>query len=250
MKRIKGRIAMKPHSLFAASMVLLGTTPVWAQTTATGSGHTGHHVTAPTPAPTKSAEIAAGATMDHGSMNMQGGPEPADARDPHAYSGGLTLETGPYALPGPRQLRLSDEHAFGSVLFDRLERVYTKDGNATAYDAQAWFGGTYDRLVVKAEGDVAKGKLEDARTEVLWGHAVASYWDTQLGVRQDSGQGPDLARFRHPRARAVLVQCRRHGLRRRLGTYGAAPVGRVRAPAHPTPDSAATNGGQSVWSAR
>lgn len=182
---------MKPHSLFAASMVLLGTTPVWAQTTATGSGHTGHHVTAPTPAPTKSAEIAAGATMDHGSMNMQGGPEPADARDPHAYSGGLTLETGPYALPGPRQLRLSDEHAFGSVLFDRLERVYTKDGNATAYDAQAWFGGTYDRLVVKAEGDVAKGKLEDARTEVLWGHAVASYWDTQLGVRQDSGQGPD-----------------------------------------------------------
>ncbi|GIX39688.1 MAG: hypothetical protein KatS3mg128_0737 [Silanimonas sp.] len=129
--------------------------------------------------------------MDHGSMNMQGGPAPADARDPHAYSNGLTLESGPYALPGPRQLRLSDEHAFGSVLLDRLERVYTKDGNATAYDAQAWFGGTYDRLVLKAEGDVAKGKLEEARTEVLWGHAIASYWDTQLGVRQDSGTGPD-----------------------------------------------------------
>ncbi len=77
------------------------------------------------------------------------------------------------------------------MLLDRLERVYTKDGNATAYDAQAWFGGTYDRLVLKAEGDVAKGKLEEARTEVLWGHAIASYWDTQLGVRQDSGTGPD-----------------------------------------------------------
>lgn len=129
--------------------------------------------------------------MDHGSMNMQGGPAPADARDPHAYSNGLTLESGPYALPGPRQLRLSDEHRFGAVLVDRLERVHTKDGNATAYDAQAWFGGTYDRLVLKAEGDVAKGKLEEARTEVLWGHAVAPFWDTQLGVRQDSGAGPD-----------------------------------------------------------
>jgi copper resistance protein B len=26
---------------------------------------------------------------------------------------------------------------------------------------------------------------------VLWGHAVAAYWDTQLGVRYDSGVGPD-----------------------------------------------------------
>lgn len=188
MKLIKRRFAMKPCSLFTAALVLLGAAPVWAQTTMEGGGHAGHPGTAP--APTR-AESPASATMDHGSMNMQGGPAPADARDPHAYSNGLTLESGPYAFPGPRQLRLSDEHAFGSVLLDRLERVYTKDGNATAYDAQAWIGGTYDRLVLKAEGDVAKGKLEEARTEVLWGHAIASYWDTQLGVRQDSGTGPD-----------------------------------------------------------
>lgn len=188
MKLIKRRFAMKPCSLFTAALVLLGAAPVWAQTTMEGGGHAGHPGTAP--APTR-AESPASATMDYGSMNMQGGPAPADARDPHAYSNGLTLESGPYALPGPRQLRLSDEHAFGSVLLDRLERVYTKDGNATAYDAQAWFGGAYDRLVLKAEGDVAKGKLEEARTEVLWGHAIASYWDTQLGVRQDSGTGPD-----------------------------------------------------------
>lgn len=188
MKLIPSRFAMKPCSLFTAALVLLGAAPVWAQTTMEGGGHAAHSgaAAAPTRAPS-----SASATMDHGSMNMQGGPAPADARDPHAYSNGLTLESGPYALPGPRQLRLSDEHAFGSVLLDRLERVDTKDGNATAYDAQAWFGGTYDRLVLKAEGDVAKGKLEEARTEVLWGHAIASYWDTQLGVRQDSGAGPD-----------------------------------------------------------
>jgi len=129
--------------------------------------------------------------MDHGSMNTQGGPTPDDARDPHAYANGLTLESGPYVLPGPRQLRLSDEHSFGSVLLDRLERAYTTQDTATAYEAQAWFGGTYDRLVVKAEGDIAQGKVENARTEVLWSHAIASFWDTQLGLRQDSGTGPD-----------------------------------------------------------
>ncbi|MCL5061254.1 MAG: copper resistance protein B, partial [Candidatus Thermoplasmatota archaeon] len=102
-----------------------------------------------------------------------------------------TLESGPYALPGPRQLRLADEHNFGALLVDRLERRDTGDGNATAYDAQAWFGRDYDRLVVKAEGDVAQGKLQEARTELLWAHAIAPFWDTQLGARYDSGEGPD-----------------------------------------------------------
>lgn len=129
--------------------------------------------------------------MDHGSMNMQGGPAPADARDPHAYSGGNTLDSGDYALPPSQRLRLADEHNFGGVLIDRLERGYTGEGNSTSYEAQAWFGRTYNRLVIKAEGDVSKGKLQEGRTEVLWGHAIASFWDTQLGVRFDNGVGPD-----------------------------------------------------------
>ncbi|MBN8761920.1 MAG: copper resistance protein B [Thiobacillus sp.] len=124
-------------------------------------------------------------------MNMQGGTAPPDARDPHAYSGDYTLDSGKYALPGPRQLRLADEHSFGSLLVDRLERVYTRDRNATAYEAQAWFGRDYDRLVIKAEGEYGQGKLQEARTELLWGHAIATFWDTQLGVRYDSGEGPD-----------------------------------------------------------
>ena len=128
--------------------------------------------------------------MDHGDMQMQGGSAPPDARDPHAWSAGYTLDSGPYALPGPRQLHMADEHNFGALLVDRLERVNTRDGNATAYDAQAWFGRDYDRLVLKAEGDIAGGKLQDARTELLWGHALASFWDTQLGARYDSGVGP------------------------------------------------------------
>ncbi|MFH1873283.1 MAG: copper resistance protein B [Pseudomonadota bacterium] len=130
------------------------------------------------------------AGMDHGDMKAQGGNAPADARDPHAYSGGYTLDQGPDALPGARLLKLADEHSFGSVLFDRLEHVRGRDAGSTAYDAQAWYGRDYDKLVIKAEGEVAAGRLQDARTELLWGHAVAPYWDTQLGLRHDSGVGP------------------------------------------------------------
>ena len=138
-----------------------------------------------------SGATAGMAGMDHGDMKAQGGPAPADARDPNEYSDGYELDQGPYALPGPRQLRLADEHSFGTVLFDRLEHVHGRDGSATVYDAQAWFGRDYDKLVIKAEGEVARGRLQDARTELLWGHAVAPYWDTLLGVRYDSGVGPE-----------------------------------------------------------
>jgi copper resistance protein B len=119
------------------------------------------------------------AQMDHGSM--QGGSPPPDARDPHAYSDGLTL-------PPDRPLKLMDESSMGSLMVDRLESVRTRDDTTGAFELQARYGRDYDRAVLKAEGHVADGDLEEASTELLWSHAVAAYWDTQLGVRHDSGE--------------------------------------------------------------
>lgn len=129
--------------------------------------------------------------MDHGSMQMQGGSAPADARDPDAYSGGYTLGSGKYSLGPAHRLHMSDEHNFASVQLNRLEYVRARGNESAAYEGQAWFGGTYNRAVLKAEGEVAKGKLVDSRTELLWGHAISTFWDSQLGVRYDHGIGPD-----------------------------------------------------------
>jgi len=214
------KMTNKRMNVLAMAIIGLGVTPVWAQTSpAAETMDHAQHQGAPSPdavkpraasdampamdhsgidpsampgmKPEKTETAGEMPGMDHGEMNMQGGSAPPDARDPHAYSGGYTLDSGKYALPGPRQLRLADEQNFGSLLVDRLERVDTRDGNATAYDAQAWFGRDYDRLVVKAEGDYGQGKMQEARTELLWGHAIATFWDTQLGARYDSGVGPD-----------------------------------------------------------
>ena len=62
-------------------------------------------------------------TMDHGSMQMQGGSAPTDARDPDAYSGGYTRNAGEYSLGAEHRLRMSDEHNFASVSFDKFEYV-------------------------------------------------------------------------------------------------------------------------------
>lgn len=128
--------------------------------------------------------------MDHGSMKMQGGSAPPDARDPDAYSGGYRMGVGKYALADSHNMmEMADQHLFGSVLVDRLEWVHGNSANATAYEMQARYGTAYDKAVLKAEGDIEKGRVEAARTELLWSHAVSTFWDTQLGVRNDIGFG-------------------------------------------------------------
>ncbi len=128
--------------------------------------------------------------MDHDKIAPAGKPVQSETRDPHAYSGGYTLESGPYAMAGPRLLRLGDEKSFGTVLFDNFEAVRSKGTNSQAYDAMAWFGRDYNRLVIKAEGEVAGGKVQEARTEALYSRAFATFWDAQVGLRYDSGLGP------------------------------------------------------------
>ncbi|MCK8102136.1 MULTISPECIES: copper resistance protein B [Pseudoalteromonas] len=123
------------------------------------------------------------AQMNSAKMQPQGGSAPKDARDPHAYSAGTTLTEGPYALEGNERLTLADEHPFYALLGDRLE--YNEQANAGVFDLQAWYGTTFDRLVIKTEGDFSEGSIEENQTDILWGHAVSAYWDTQAGVHLD-----------------------------------------------------------------
>jgi len=124
----------------------------------------------------------------HESMSMQGGSDTSEARDPNAYSDGYDF--GP--LPRPH---MGDEELLGSLLVDRLESATNRGSTAMTYDWQAWLGSTYDRAVVRAEGSIDGGTFKEARNELLWAHAITAYWDTQLGVRYDSGQGVDRGWF-------------------------------------------------------
>src|SRR3546814_2992251 len=39
--------------------------------------------------------------------------------------------------------------------------------------------------------DVCSSDLEDGDLEAFWNHNVATFWSTQLGVRQELGEGPN-----------------------------------------------------------
>lgn len=118
-----------------------------------------------------------------GMSSMQGGNAPPDARSPD-YSDGYRYTD----MPG---MAMSDHANEGMLLIDQLEYAHDNHGNnSTFIDGQFWYGRDFNKLWVKAEGEYARGKLEDLRTEALWYHATSTYWGTQLGVREDLGEGP------------------------------------------------------------
>lgn len=123
-------------------------------------------------------------SMPNMSMSsMQGGKAPPDARSPD-YSDGYRYAS----MPG---MEMADHARIGMLLVDQLEYAHDNHGNSAAFlDAEAWYGQDFNKLWVKAEGEGARGRLKDLRTEALWNHAIGTYWGTQLGLRQDFGEGP------------------------------------------------------------
>ncbi len=156
----------KRLTLIIAALISLSGLPAWAQSETMKDMEHGMD----------SMPMSGKKEMSQGAM--QGGSAPADARDPHAYSNGYDFD--------PVRPHLADEKNFGSVLVDRLEAVRSDDKNSSAYDIQGWYGRDYNRAVIKAEGEE-----EEYSTELLWSRAIKTYWDTQMGVRYDSGEGPD-----------------------------------------------------------
>ena len=142
---------------------------------------------APTPKASSNSmsgmSMAPGMDMDAMMKSMQGGPPPADARDPDAYADGL--ENG--HMHG---MDMADDATHVHVLLDRVEQFHSSDGNGQALDAQAWIGGDIDKLWLKVDGERSNGRLGATRTEALWNHAIAPYWGLQAGVRHDFGDGP------------------------------------------------------------
>ena len=111
---------------------------------------------------------------------MQGGKPPADARDPDAYAEGVPRGH-------MRGMDMADDNLYGFALLDKLEYA----GQATLrLDAQAWYGGDYNKLWLKADGERNAGRLGAMRAEALWNRSFATYWSSQLGVRHDFGGGP------------------------------------------------------------
>ena len=107
-------------------------------------------------------------------------------------------------------MQMDDTHRFGKVMLDQFEWRDAQQGAAGAWDAQGWYGGDYNKLWIKTEGEAphtgaerppwmagrvaAPGTVQQVGLEgsidVLFDRVIARWWDAQGGVRQDFGRGP------------------------------------------------------------
>lgn len=114
--------------------------------------------------------------------SMQGGSAPPNARSPD-YSDGIAES----AMTG---MDMDDNAPLSMLQFDQLEAFHGKKSNGQSWELQGWYGNDSDKLWIRSEGERSHRRIEDGDAEALWSHAVAAFWNTQLGVRQDVGEGP------------------------------------------------------------
>ncbi|MFT3792103.1 MAG: copper resistance protein B [Rudaea sp.] len=88
-----------------------------------------------------------------------------------------------------RAMEMDDAARFFMFKLDTFELAQGDDAYSSAWNAQAWYGGDFDKLLVRTQGERESGRT-DARAEAFWNHAFASWWDWQLGARREFGSGP------------------------------------------------------------
>lgn len=73
------------------------------------------------------------------------------------------------------------------IMADRLELQFIDDEEIGFWDVQGWYGGDINKLWVKSEGNysVNGNGAEEAEVQILWSHAIAPYFDFQMGLRYD-----------------------------------------------------------------
>lgn len=82
---------------------------------------------------------------------------------------------------------------FHGVL-DEFEGRYQAGGKSSLrWDGELWYGGDYNRLWLKSEGTMTKGRVHDGDQELLFSRAISTYFNLQGGVRLDLDSGPTRA---------------------------------------------------------
>ena len=78
------------------------------------------------------------------------------------------------------------------ILIDQLEYAPSTGGRPVSLDALAWWGGAYDRLWIKAEGEqFTAGDDGDFEGHLYYGRLITAYFDALAGVRIDQTWGPE-----------------------------------------------------------
>lgn len=152
----------------------------------------GHHMPPDEPA----------GAMDHSAMghDMAGmtAEEHAGMQDQDLPANAAPLEPIPAvtdadraaAFPDVAGHTVHDDGVHRFALLNRLETWDADEGDAFAWEGTGWIGTDLNRIWIRSEGEWTDGSTESADVELLYGRAIARWWDAVVGIRHDFGEGP------------------------------------------------------------
>jgi copper resistance protein B len=179
------RWAAKPIAILYGVTAFFGTSLLFAQEQAappqSSSQHQHHH-------------DESQSTGEHASASKHDNPTGDDDN---------SSETG-HVPPGPPQhpipempykdmasmMQMDDTEWLGRALLDQFEWRNTRAGSAGEWEAEAWYGGDYNKLWFRTEGERVDNSMEGARAELFWDRIFSRWWSVQAGAREDFGSGP------------------------------------------------------------
>jgi copper resistance protein B len=87
-----------------------------------------------------------------------------------------------------------EEHYVWAAGFDRLEYAWPDKGEEESFvwDFEAWYGGDFNRVYLKTEGENAQGDGAGAEFEyldLLYSRLVSDFWELQGGIGYQGGLG-------------------------------------------------------------
>jgi copper resistance protein B len=76
------------------------------------------------------------------------------------------------------------------VVFDQLEFQTGPGDDGLSWDTKGWIGGDVNRFWFRTEGETDGDRPADAQVHLLYGRAIARWWEVVGGIRQDIRPGP------------------------------------------------------------
>lgn len=106
--------------------------------------------------------------------------------------GGLTALVVAFAVPSAAAGQTMDQMNYLFLKIGELEQARGFAEQPVVLDAEGWYGGDWNRLWMKLEGDASTVESEgEVEAQLLFGRLVAPYWDLQAGVRVDQAWGDE-----------------------------------------------------------
>lgn len=95
----------------------------------------------------------------------------------------------------PHEAPAQHEPLTGLLLLNQLEYRAQDGSDAVAWNGQAYYGGDYQRIWLKSQGEylTTDERFERAEAQLLYSRLLAYYWDVQGGLRYDFEPAPSRA---------------------------------------------------------